>query len=388
MKTKTLLTLSALALLASPVQAGEYTDGRVYAGVSGGVQFLDDDRRTNDDGIIYGLNLGRFFTDNLSFDIEMTRFLNDPQFDQSVILENNLRGATTRYTTRDTSIMGRYHFGADDGFRPFVAFGVGATKHDNVLDRATDLSATIGVGFQSDWSARGHWFARVEADYRYVGDDTTFSSQSSYGDVLLKASLNYKFGADPRPAVVVAEPAAVAAVDGDADGDGVPDSRDRCPNTPAGVAVDQYGCSLDSDGDGVPNSRDKCPGTRAGAVVDLDGCEIEAVIDLQGVNFEFDSAKLKASATAKLDQASELLASHGSVVVEVAGHTDSVGPDSYNQGLSERRANSVRDYLVSKGISSDRMSARGYGESRPVATNDTDEGRAQNRRVELIVLDR
>ncbi|MBE9549907.1 MAG: OmpA family protein [Proteobacteria bacterium] len=385
MKTKALLTLSALAMLAGSVQAGEYTDGRIYGGVSGGIYFLDDDRRTNDDGLIYGFNLGRFFTENLSFDVEYTEFLNDPQFDQSVILENNLRGATTRYTMHDISLMGRYHFGEDDGFRPYVAFGIGATKHDHVLDRATDMSATLGLGFQSDWGARGHWFARVEADYRYVGDDSSLLAEDSYGDVLLKASLNYKFGADPRPPVVIAE---AVAVDGDADGDGVPDSRDRCPNTPAGVAVDQYGCSLDSDGDGVPNSRDKCPDTRAGAVVDLDGCEIEAVIDLRNVNFEFDSATLKTSATEKLDTVSELLASHGSVVVEVAGHTDSVGPEDYNQGLSERRANSVRDYLIAKGISSDRMSAKGYGEARPVGTNDTKDGRAANRRVELIVLDR
>jgi len=72
----------------------------------------------------------------------------------------------------------------------------------------------------------------------------------------------------------------------------------------------------------------------------------------------------------------------------VAGHTDSVGTDSYNQGLSERRANAVKDYLTAQGIKASRLTARGYGESRPVASNDTDEGRAENRRVELIVLDK
>jgi OOP family OmpA-OmpF porin len=76
------------------------------------------------------------------------------------------------------------------------------------------------------------------------------------------------------------------------------------------------------------------------------------------------------------------------VVVEVAGHTDSVGSEEYNQGLSERRANTVRDYLASKGINASRLTARGYGEGRPVASNDTSEGRQENRRVELVVLDR
>ena len=125
-----------------------------------------------------------------------------------------------------------------------------------------------------------------------------------------------------------------------------------------------------------------------GAVGDLDGCEVEAVIELDGVHFDFDKATLRPEAKAILDEAAALLAKHERVVVEVAGHTDSTGPEAYNQGLSERRANSVRDYLVEKGVRASRLSAKGYGESMPVASNDTKEGRAENRRVELIVLDR
>lgn len=136
------------------------------------------------------------------------------------------------------------------------------------------------------------------------------------------------------------------------------------------------------------NEHDKCPNTRPGAVVDLDGCEVEAVIELEGVHFDFDKATLKPEAIAVLNQAAALLQKHERVVVEVAGHTDSKGSEEYNQGLSERRANAVKDYLNSKGVRASRLTARGYGESRPVASNDTDEGRAENRRVELIVLDR
>ena len=144
----------------------------------------------------------------------------------------------------------------------------------------------------------------------------------------------------------------------------------------------------DLDGDGVLNEHDKCPNTRPGAVVDLDGCEVEAVIELPGVYFDFDKATLKPEAKVVLNEAAALLSQHERVVVEVAGHTDSSGSDAYNQGLSERRANSVRDYLVEKGVRASRLSAKGYGESMPVASNDTKEGRAENRRVELIVLDR
>ena len=144
----------------------------------------------------------------------------------------------------------------------------------------------------------------------------------------------------------------------------------------------------DLDGDGVLNEKDKCPNTRPGAVVDLDGCEVEAVISLEGVHFGFDESTLTPEAQAILDKAVALLDKQQSVVVEVAGHTDSVGSEEYNQKLSERRAVAVKDYLESKGITATRLTARGYGEAQPVASNDTDAGRALNRRVELIVLSR
>ena len=136
------------------------------------------------------------------------------------------------------------------------------------------------------------------------------------------------------------------------------------------------------------NQHDKCPNTRPGAVVDLDGCEVEAVIELDGVNFDFDKATLRPEAMAVLNDAAALLSKHERVVVEIAGHTDSKGSEEYNQGLSKRRADAVRDYLASKGVKASRLSAKGYGESRPIASNDTEEGRAENRRVEMIVLDR
>jgi OOP family OmpA-OmpF porin len=169
----------------------------------------------------------------------------------------------------------------------------------------------------------------------------------------------------------------------DSDGDGVMDSADRCPGTPAGAKVDEHGCELDSDNDGVVDSRDRCPGTAAGTPVDNTGCEMEKHYRLNGIYFEFDSAKLTPDSIAALNDALEILKRNSDLVVEVAGHTDSMGSDSYNQSLSERRAKSVLDYLVGNGIAASRLTSKGYGESQPVADNATDEGRAMNRRVEL-----
>ncbi len=169
----------------------------------------------------------------------------------------------------------------------------------------------------------------------------------------------------------------------DDDGDGVGNSRDRCPGTPAGAKVDQYGCELDSDGDGVVDSMDKCPNTAPGTPVDNTGCVLAAEYKLIGVNFEFDSAKLTADSTAKLDEAMKILQRHTDLKVEVAGHTDSQGNDAYNQGLSERRAQAVADYLIGKGANAGNITVKGYGETQPVMDNGTEAGRAANRRVEF-----
>jgi len=172
----------------------------------------------------------------------------------------------------------------------------------------------------------------------------------------------------------------------DSDGDGVPDSRDRCPNTPKGVAVDEHGCPLDSDGDGVPDYRDKCPGTPKGAKVDADGCEIMADLTIQTTadHFDFDSAELKPAMMSELDDAArQINASKGNEMLEIVGHTDSTGPEAYNQALSERRAQAAADYLAGKGVAASQMTVKGMGEASPAHDNSTREGRSMNRRVEL-----
>ena len=173
----------------------------------------------------------------------------------------------------------------------------------------------------------------------------------------------------------------------DSDGDGVADGTDKCPNTPRGAKVDATGCELDSDGDGVVDRLDECPDTPKGTPVDSKGCELEGDYVLEGVNFQSNSDRLLPGATAVLDDVVKTLKRYPNIRFEVAGHTDSDGAAEYNQGLSARRAQTVHDYLAANGIAVNRMTVRGYGESEPIASNATREGKAQNRRVALNIIE-
>jgi OOP family OmpA-OmpF porin len=145
----------------------------------------------------------------------------------------------------------------------------------------------------------------------------------------------------------------------------------------------------DSDGDGVIDAKDECPGTPAGVKVNEVGCpEIgETIISLVGVNFDTNKATIKPDSEAILNEAVIVLKDNASVHVRVEGHTDSRGADTYNQQLSQKRAEAVAAYLTAGGIAAERLSAVGYGESAPVAPNDTAENMYKNRRVDLVVTD-
>nr|WP_269807719.1 OmpA family protein [Pseudomonas sp. NMI795_08] len=161
------------------------------------------------------------------------------------------------------------------------------------------------------------------------------------------------------------------AQDGDEDGDGVFDRRDRCPDTPAGTQVNHIGCPLPQ----YPPSQPQPEPAAASEVITLD--------DQGQVLFAFDSAELAAGARQRLHEVLPRLNEPGVASVKVIGFTDSVGSDSYNQGLSERRASSVAEYLISQGLAPNKVTSQGRGEADPVADNDSEEGRARNRRVEL-----
>ena len=163
------------------------------------------------------------------------------------------------------------------------------------------------------------------------------------------------------------------------------DTSDQCPNTPAGTKVDDKGCELDSDGDGILDSQDKCPDTPKGQRVDATGCPFNKELLLQGVKFETNSAELLSESIPVLDRAIATLKRYPELNIEVAGHTDARGSDAYNQQLSARRAETVLKYVRDGGVTN-MLTSRGYGERQPIASNDTDDGRQQNRRVVLRVL--
>ncbi|HTO92455.1 MAG TPA: OmpA family protein [Candidatus Sulfotelmatobacter sp.] len=213
----------------------------------------------------------------------------------------------------------------------------------------------------------------------------------------------------------------------DWDEDGVFDRVDKCPNTPHGCSVDQWGCSLDGDGDGVCDGLDQCPNTPAGLKVDKDGCaEIERTrmsarsaptpareapppqpppppppapvspmernlietgsIRLENVYFESGSNKLLPESESTLDEAGSVLEKFADVKVEVQGHTDTRGPAAYNMKLSQKRAEAVRQYLLDHfHLRPENYTARGYGETQPETRERNEEELLRNRRVVLKV---
>lgn len=162
--------------------------------------------------------------------------------------------------------------------------------------------------------------------------------------------------------------------DGDEDGDGVPDSRDKCPGTPKGTPVDANGCPPPVPAP-MPVAAEPAPLPK------------EETIVIRNVHFEFDKATLTAADRAQLDTVATRLKTEATTArLSVSGHTDSVGRDAYNQRLSEQRAKAVTDYLVSSGVPrASVVSVKGMGEAQPVADNDTADGRAMNRRTEILI---
>lgn len=336
---------------------GDY-DGRWYIAPTLGGYYNDTDRNTNSRQFYYGLGVGRFISPNASIDLFIDRTSRDR--DSAVgggKWSNNNFGVAARFYGGDwnawrpyllAGVMGSYHQSADDGWSPAAELGVGVSK------TITDSSDV-----------------RIETGYRYDWDDKSQPAQDGYGDWFLGFSIVSRFG---EPA---AAPAPAAAP----------------PPAPVNDCSTQ-----DSDNDGVNDCEDKCPATAAGTIVGPDGCPQKVVIDLRGVNFKFDRpskgetdiskalAEPTSDSLAILDQAVDTLQRYPQVHVTVAGYTDSVGTDAYNQSLSERRAKIVYDYLTAHGIDASRLEGPiGHGEADPIDSNDTNDGRARNRRTELQV---
>jgi OmpA-OmpF porin, OOP family len=345
--------LLAAAAMAQSATAQDFDD-RWYLTGGVGMNLQDGDRDTKDAPFVT-LGFGKFITANWSIDGELN--YQNPNFNDSELLFSQY-GAT---------VDARYHFIKEGrNWAPFIRVGLGAQRVEEEFDafpaidspgqrEDTVLSAQVGVGLQADYD---RYALRAEIGQRYAFDDTSVVSPANdnFGDVLGSVTLLVKLG--DRVAVV----------------------------TPGPTEPQKTCADLDDDGDGVNNCDDKCPASVAGQAIGPDGCPVPLTIDLKGVNFDFDKDTLRPDAEAILADAVSILQKYPQLKVEVAGHTDSVGTEQYNQGLSERRAATVYNYLTNAGIDAARLvGPNGFGESRPIDTNDTAEGRAKNRRTELNV---
>ena len=289
--------------------------------------------------------------------------------------------------------------GSGYSVKPFVLGGLGVVQEDARGSEHEHFGFNFGGGalFPLNWHGLA---ARLEArvlgqdnDKTVAGEDLLIDYRVSLG---LQMPLTFLFAPGSAPPAQSCELAVVDPVTGrsdcgdDSDRDGVVDGLDECPMTPAGVKVNARGCPVDvgndEDGDGVPNEADACPGTQQGLRVDARGCALPQNVVLRGVNFENDSARLTAQAKRLLDDSATTMKNQSNLKVLVAGHTDGNGSDAYNDTLSKERAESVRQYLISKGVEASRLASEGFGKSQPLESNDTAEGRASNRRVEFRLV--
>ena len=295
------------------------------------------------------------------------------------------------FPTDDTDVLrvalnGVYEFDTIGSFVPFAKAGIG---YENMSDAnkgqtGNTNSAYLDAGFGAKLSLTKQWALKLETIYMLKDNDGTTDN-----NLAVLAGVTYSFGAKaPKAApVVAAAPVAEPVVDGDDDNDGVVNSKDNCLYTPAGKKVDTLGCSLpviipvddDLDKDGILNAYDICPKTPIGTSVNSDGCPVKINLNIQ---FENNSAEIKAESQPLLERYAAFLKQYTNYSANIVGHTDSKGSKAYNQKLSLKRAQAVVADLVSKGVDTKQLHAKGAGEADPIATNDTAEGRAQNRRIE------
>jgi len=262
-------------------------------------------------------------------------------------------------------------FQRSESINPFIEAGVGfqSSHYDNARS-ATDPTVRLGAGLLADVVRFGSSSLQLRADAG--GRIDTAAGNGTRLDPYIGVGLRWNFGAPTPPAAAIVAPplpppppppsqAPVAQAP-------TPSPPPAAPPIPA----------PDSDHDGVPDSLDRCPDTPPGDRVDRDGCSL--TIRLQ-VYFDNDSAQIKPESDPDLDRLVGFLVQSPGATGVLEGHTDSNGKAAHNLGLSQRRAEAVKAYLVAHGIPAARLSTTGYGQTKPIADNATAEGRAQNRRV-------
>jgi outer membrane protein OmpA-like peptidoglycan-associated protein len=385
MRPRTWFTLTALAasLLARAAGATDFDEKRFYLTPFVGGTLFDSERK---------LLTGEDLPNDMYFGGRAGVRMNQ-------LLWVDLAGGYTTVKACDCDWVDWMHFSGNlmlsraslQTINPFISLGGGwsSFKHmDGSAEKLGTLEAAGGLRVRLN-EALG---IRLEAR-DVLALPTSNWGKAHINDIVLGAGLTFGFGGAKAKEI-------------DSDGDGVPDNRDNCPDTPRGCRVDEHGCPIDSDHDGVCDGLDQCPNTRPGATVDRVGCEIVAeppeikekeqeLLDtgklvISDINFDFDKSTIRPSSFHTLDIVGKVLTKWPGLRIEIGGHTDSRGSDKYNMALSHRRSESVRAYLLAHfpEFTPGQLTARGFGESAPLVANDSEAHMQMNRRVEFTVLNK
>jgi OmpA-OmpF porin, OOP family len=359
---KILLTACAAVLAVNTAVAADEAHLWYLTPKVGGT-FTDHDRNLVDNDLHYGLAIGKEINDRWNLEVN------------GLMSSHEISNTNFDLELSSLSLDVLRVFNRNGRFAPYITGGVGVIKDKlSPGPSQNDFMAQAGLGaFITAWkSSDGSHAFRIQPEAKYRSDDV--GGAGHMDDVLVSIGLQFAFGSanTPAPMPVAARPAPAPVA---------------AAPTPPPPPPRPSPAELDTDGDGVKDNVDRCPDTPRGTAVDTTGCTRRGSITLSGVQFETNSAVLKSESASVLDSVAADLKPHPRLKVEVQGHTDSVGADAYNLKLSQSRADSVRTYLVGKGVSADQIVAKGYGESKPIAENTSAEGRAQNRRVVMEVLD-
>lgn len=363
MNKKILIVALLGGLVVAQVASAQEFDDRWYLTGSAGFNFQDCDCLTNDVLFVI-LGLGKFVSLNWSIDGELN--YQNPNFDANQDLNWSQYGILFDL---------RRHFIQEGcGWNFYLLFGLGYQRSEEEFDaipnsvslgqrKDGNFAAKVGVGLQIIFDKCV--VVRAELAYRVDFNDQSVAAlcENWFGDVLVLVG------------VVILLGSALSTV-----------------SLPVLVSVVPSCADLDDDGDGVNNCDDKCLNSQLGQTIGLDGCLVLVLIDLKGVNFDFNKLTLRLDVILILSEAIEILKRYLDLKVEVVGYIDSKGTDVYNQKLSERRATTVYDYLIKNGVDVLRLVGPiGYGKSRSIVLNtnpdgfDNLEGRAKNRCIELNV---
>lgn len=325
--TRTLAALSC-TIVAGQALAAEL-DTRLYLTPSVNFAVTDSDwyhKQGIDNDFGFGLGVGKAISQ--SWNLELN----------SSYAEYNIKNGTGTLKNTGLGLDALYIFNRNASFSPYALVGVGGVQTRAPGISETNWAANAGLGAMkwiNDIAVRG------DVRYRYIHD----AGGVNPGDWIATVGLMIPLGSKPVPPAPAPEPAPQPAP--------VPEPA------PAPAPVEE------------PAIERPAPQT---------------TIILEGTNFDFDKATLRPAGKAKLDKDAEMLKTYPDINVEIAGHTDSIGTAKYNMGLSKRRAATVKKYLESQGVAASRMTTKGFGETKPIASNKTAAGRAENRRVEILIL--